>query len=200
MNNTTFPTSFCSRVGKHNSLIARTEFCCNAIIQRMFLELPDCLSWRNRSYPTKDPKRRVSDGGQDPRELTPSTLYILNCATQWCFCKLNQNPQSNWNANRLIPKEYHGPLQKIFRNWRFRLWIGFFSAFCIFFAFYFSPLQLADPEWSGFPCRLIVVNITLHASYYISCPISRFYLRTIFYYEGSVPPLFHSSMCGGGSK
>ena len=55
------------RVGKHKRLIARTEFCCDAIIQRIFLEPPDCLSWSNRSCLTKDPKQRVSDGGQDPR-------------------------------------------------------------------------------------------------------------------------------------
>ena len=106
-------------------LLQRQKNCCNAIIQRMSLEPSDCLSWSNRSYPNKDPKQRMSDGRQDPRELTSSTLKILNCATQWCLCKLNQNPQSNW-SNRPTSKDYRGPLQKIFQklkipyvNWLF---------------------------------------------------------------------------------
>ena len=41
VNNTTFPTSFYLRVGKHQRLIAKAKLCCNAILQRMFLELFD---------------------------------------------------------------------------------------------------------------------------------------------------------------
>ena len=39
MNNTTFPTSFCLRVGKHKRLIAGIEFWRKTIIQRIFWNL-----------------------------------------------------------------------------------------------------------------------------------------------------------------
>ena len=45
--NTSSPTSFCLRVGKHKGLIAGTEFCRNTMIQRIFLEPSDCSSWSN---------------------------------------------------------------------------------------------------------------------------------------------------------
>ena len=47
MNNITFPTSFCLRVGKHKGLISGTEFCRNTTIQRIFLEPSDCRSRSN---------------------------------------------------------------------------------------------------------------------------------------------------------
>ena len=110
MNNTTFPTSFCFRVGKHKRLIARTEFCCNAIIQRIFLKPSDCLFLIQLIVYNEDPEQRVSDGGQDPRVLTPSKLCILNCTTH----SLNQ--QSNWSTNRLISEKNHVPLQRNFQK------------------------------------------------------------------------------------
>ena len=53
MNNTTFPTRFCLRVGKHKRLVARTKFCRYTMIQRIFLEPSDCRSLSNWSCATK---------------------------------------------------------------------------------------------------------------------------------------------------
>ena len=61
----------------------------------------------------QDPEQRASDGGQDPRELMPSTQSVLNCTTQ--SLKL-RNRQSNWNTNRLIPRDGLVPLQRVFQR------------------------------------------------------------------------------------
>ena len=44
VNNTTFPTGLCLRVGKHKGLVATTKLCRNAVIQRMHLEPFDWCS------------------------------------------------------------------------------------------------------------------------------------------------------------
>ena len=185
MNNTTFPTSFCFQSWQTQKTYRKDRillWCHNT----MHISGTSWLPVLIKSIVSNQRSKTTCVGWWARSKVTDAihAEYLELCHA---VVPLQAEPESSeqLDSNRLISKEYRGPLQKIFRNWRFRLWKGFFFAFCIFLAFYFAPLQLGALEGSGFPCRLIVVlwpearmfivNITLFASYCICCPVCRFF-------------------------
>ena len=198
MNNATFPTRFCLRVGKHKRLIAGTEFCRDTMIQRIFLEPSDCRSWFNWSCATKIQNNVRRMVGKFQRNWSyPSKVCWITPRRCWRIVTTIRIP-IGWFQSMTLSLFNGVP-----RGWKSCLWVGTFLAFS-FLILALAIVWIKITVWTLFtwasakstlPKAFIVFRKAFLASFSLRPPSTIFFSPQLW-----ILCLFFTEECSSGSS